>query len=171
MRNHRLHLAHKALGIWRAVCLSRAIGLFVVVLSITDCGSFFAEEVSRQRSPDGALVAILTETNAGFMTSIDYRVYLAGTSDFLKTQVAVLVGSTRSDRAYGANLRWTSATSLDVEFATADRARLVRKTIRIGDRIVRVALRPGVIYMSAPPGAMGARRRPPSGPLILPLGR
>jgi hypothetical protein len=113
------------------------------------------DEVSSVASPDGGLVASLVEVNGGATTSFGYSVLLAEPGLLGRRQeVASLYGAVRNDSAYGANLRWTGANELSIEFLDAKTSEVLIARPRIAGREVAVVLRPYVRDESAPAGGM-----------------
>ena len=113
------------------------------------------DEVARVRGPSDHLDAVLLEVNAGATTSFAYRVYVVPakaqpSDDF---EVAVLDGASRSDSAYGANLRWVGPQQLTVEYQSA-RVHRYRPVIDVASRQIGVRLDSGVVDPSAPGGGM-----------------
>ena len=114
------------------------------------------DPVARSTSPDGAIDAIVVESNSGATTSFSYDVCLAphGASCTAASSLVQLYGATRSDQAYGVNVRWANASLIKVEYLEAQRVKVLHPTTAILDRTVTVALQPGIIDPSAPPGGM-----------------
>jgi hypothetical protein len=132
---------------------SLAFALIAVALS---CSVVSHDEVARVTSPNGALDAILIETNGGATTSFGYLVYVApkGASAADTSKVASLYGATRSDQAYGVNLIWRSPEDLALEYLSAYSADLLQESISIENHSVRIALVSGISDPAAPPGGM-----------------
>ena len=114
------------------------------------------DEVSRVRSPDGAIEAIVVETNGGATTSLGYEIHVvsAGHPPESAHRVAFLYGAGRNASAYGVNLRWTSPASLSIEYRDAKSANLDQPRVAIASRQVSVTLAGGIEDPSAPPGGM-----------------
>ena len=111
------------------------------------------DEVLRLPSPNGGIVATVVEINGGATTSFGYEIRLTRAGFNLGgTEVASLYEASRSDQAYGVNLRWVSEDELHIEYLTAHSAELV--PFRIFAPSVRVVLKPGVSDSSAPAGGM-----------------
>jgi hypothetical protein len=106
------------------------------------------DEVAREASPDGAVVATLIEINGGATTDFGYEVKVDG------TRVALLYGAVRNSNAYGVNLRWLSSSDLDIEYLATRRAGLEKPELRVGTRTIHVALKPNVTDATAPAGGM-----------------
>jgi hypothetical protein len=134
------------------------LAVVTTALCVVACGSGSAvgrDEVARVTSPDGALDAVLIETNGGATTSFGYDVEVvphAGKAD--AAAVATLYGATRNGQAYGANLRWVGARELSVEYLQARWTRQKESTATVGNEKITVALHSGVTDNSAPPGGM-----------------
>ncbi|MBU8978026.1 DUF5412 domain-containing protein [Lysobacter sp. MMG2] len=114
------------------------------------------DEVARSTSPDGTIDAVVIESNGGATTSFSYDVCLArrGGDCNVEASVANLYGASRSDQAYGINIRWADASLIRIEYLDAERAEVLRPTTAIGGRTVNAVLRSGVNDPSAPPGGM-----------------
>lgn len=112
--------------------------------------------MERARSPDGGLDAVLVESNGGATNSFWYDVYIVKAEARYSTgkSAAYLYGATRSDSAYGVNLKWINASELDVEFLFAEKTKVNAAEVRFGKRKVDVRLRPGVSDPAAKPGGM-----------------
>ena len=96
-----------------------AIVLGVNVMLLAGC---FGSEVARTTSPSGKVDAVLMEASGGATTSFGYEVFVvpAGKSTWLQKKVAFLYGATRSEQAYGVNLRWAGPANLTLEYLTAE---------------------------------------------------
>lgn len=132
----------------------RSLALLLVFAVIAGCVS--ADEVARTTSPDRSLDAIIIERNGGATTSFDYRVYIAGHKGSARSgiMVADLYGASRSDSAYGVNLRWRAGDSLWLEYQDAKDTAEVRHDVVINGRRVAVSLIPGIVDRTAPGGGM-----------------
>ena len=114
-----------------------------------------ADEVARSPSPTGDIEAVLVETNGGVTTSFGYEISLVSRgSKKPGTPIARLYGANLSDSAYGANLRWQSASDLSIEFKQAKLSKLEQPSITVSGHTVRVLLKPGITDSMAPPGGM-----------------
>lgn len=125
------------------------------------CGNAVGrDEVARVTSPDGALDAVLIETNGGATTSFGYDVEVvphAAKAD--AATAATLYGATRNAQAYGANLRWVGTRELSVEYLQARWTHQKESVATVGNERVAVVLHPGVTDNSAPPGGMAYNLR------------
>jgi hypothetical protein len=141
--------------------LSIIAGSAVAVVAVAVSASLWfpstssTDEVARVLSPEGAVEAVLMETNGGATTSFGYEVFIVprGTKE-PNNRAVHLHGAIRNSGAYGANLRWLSASELLVEFEEAKSSDVERPTVMVAGRTVRVTLRPGVTDSTAPPGGM-----------------
>jgi hypothetical protein len=114
------------------------------------------EEVARTASPSGDVDAVVLEGDGGATTRFWYDVYLVerGGDWDDGEHVAYLYGAIRSSSASGVNARWTGPTSLNIEYLSAQTARLEEEVVRVAGKTRRIALRPGVVDSSAPGGGM-----------------
>ena len=146
-----------------------SVGLSVLVVII--CAALLVyivfrpgrNEVVRMESPDHAIVATLMEINGGATTSFGYDARLSENHPTSSgKRVAYLYGAVRSRNAYGANLRWTSESELNIEYLSAQHVDLEKGDTRIGSRIVHISLKPQVLDKAAPAGGMryNLERRP-----------
>jgi hypothetical protein len=128
----------------------------VVLFATTLVGCVGRDEVARVTSPSGHLDAVLIETNGGATTSFGYVAFLVetGRGPSSGIRVASWYGATRSDQAYGVNLRWRDANTLALEYLTAKEESLERSSALIRGELVRVQLVGGVSDATAPPGGM-----------------
>jgi hypothetical protein len=137
----------------------------VVLILALGCFGASRDEVARTRSPDGAIDAIVVETNGGATTSFGYEIDLAqaGRGLWSARRVAFLYGAGRSANAYGVNLRWTRPDALAVEYLDAKAAKLEVPLVSIAGRSISVALAQGIEDRNAPPGGMLYNLRKASG--------
>ena len=114
------------------------------------------DEVLRSASPFGPIDAVLVEMNSGGTTSFGYEVHVVerGKQAPRRGEAAFLYAASRSDNAYGANLRWLGPTDLAVEYLGAQIAKLSKPEVEVGGSIVRVVFRPGINDPRAPAGGM-----------------
>jgi hypothetical protein len=148
--------------ILRIVLLSIAslAGLIVTLVVISAIALFVLlkpsrDEVVRSVSPDGQVVATVTEINGGATTSFAYEVDISRPgATFGADEVATFYGAARSPTAYGVDLRWLSATDLKIEYWDARSANLKRPTFRVGGHDVQVELVPRTLNAAAPDGGM-----------------
>lgn len=91
------------------------------------------DTVARSTSPDGTIDALVIESNDGATTSFWYDVCLVprGRNCSASESLARLYGATRSDQAYGANVRWANASLIYVEYLEAQRASVLHSAINI----------------------------------------
>ena len=132
--------------------LERALFVCLVL-----CGCRGAtSEVARVRSPAGDVEGVVVEFNGGATTSFRYDIYLAPVGQKIdeSRRVAVLDGAARNEQAYGVNLRWASDRLLSVEYFEAKTAKIEESSVKVGNHDIKVALAPGVLDPSAPPGGM-----------------
>lgn len=130
--------------------------LSFLVLS-TGCSLYTSEdEVARVLSPSGKVEAVLVETNGGATTSFGYRIFLVtkGQKWNKGVEVAFLYGAGRNDRAYGVNLKWSTAENLRVEYFKAKQADLLKKLVEIADQNITIELQDGIKDENAPAGGM-----------------
>jgi hypothetical protein len=126
--------------------------VFGVCLLLDTCVSNV--EVSRIVSVDGRLVATVTETNGGALTDFGYRVEVARNWPIgWPTTAAYLYGATRSDCAYGVNVRWIDDDTLSIDYQQAKDADVADRIGVLG-RSVRVVARSGVTDPTAPCGGV-----------------
>lgn len=119
------------------------------------------DEVARVTSPNGAVDAVLVESDAGATTGFWYDIYLVprGKPWSRARSAAWLYDARRSEQAYGVNLVWTEADTLEAQFSQAAQTRLHQPVATVAGHRVRVVLRPGFTDSSAPPGGMLYNRR------------
>ena len=147
---HCLKLLIICTGLMALILIVGAAGFLYFVLTPSH------DQVARVESPDHAVVAILIETNGGATTSFGNQVRLSERRSTFggTTRVAYLYGATRSATAYGVNLRWLSATELNIEYLNARSANLEKSETRIGSTMIHVALKADVPDLTAPSGGM-----------------
>lgn len=133
--------------------------VLVIGLGLLMSGCSSHDEVSRVTSPDGAVDALVFETNCGTPCSFGYEVELGIKGSPHGEQVASLDGATRNGQAWGVNLKWLSPDSLSVEYLRAEDARLLRQRVAIAGHDIAVSLRGGVNDPSAPAGGMAYNRK------------
>ncbi len=114
------------------------------------------DEVTRVSSPGGSgLDAVLVEVNSGATDTFSYDVFVLPRGAAAEGKpVLSLVGATRNDQAYGANLRWQDPSRLRVEYLKARDVKAATPTIHVGDRLVQIELASGILDAGAPPGGM-----------------
>jgi len=113
-------------------------------------------EVARVTSPDGAVDAVLTERNPGATASFVYRIHLVAHGDAWDDGlVAVeLYGATRNASAYGVDLRWRDAGTLEASYLQARSVDVRRRSFDVDGHAIAIALREGVENPDAPAGGM-----------------
>jgi hypothetical protein len=112
------------------------------------------EEVARAISPNGALAAVLTESNSGATTSFGYDVSLGSATSTKSMRVASLYGAVRNAQAYGVNLRWTGNDTLHIQYLKAKTISNVLTSANIDGKQIEIVLDSGVEDPTAPPGGM-----------------
>jgi hypothetical protein len=122
-------------------------------------GCWSRDEVTRVSSLDGKVDAVLFETNGGATTSFGYEVFLVKKGSRFGTKVASLYGAARNENAYGVNLRWQGNGDLSVEYFRTHNAELLKDTVQMVGRSIRISLRGGVEDPMAPPGGMLMNRQ------------
>ena len=128
----------------------RAIGLIALL-----CGCSGVTEVASSANPSGTVVAILKERNGGATTSFGYDVYLRSSQRFSEEHlVAFIYGATRSDCAYGVNLKWENDTNLSLEYLKSKSTPAEPTPTAIDGIVYSVALVAGVRDTTAPCGGM-----------------
>lgn len=134
---------------WCIAALIVLVGtLFGVRALVLDLFAPSEDEVARVTSPDGRLDAVVVEINGGATTSFAYAVYVTEkAARFGGEPIAFLYDATRSERAYGVNLKWRGAKKLVVEYLRTGRFRVEKGPIE-------VVLKGGVTDPSAPGGGM-----------------
>ena len=113
-------------------------------------------EVARIASPGGAVDAVLTETNPGATASFVYRVHVVGHGDAWDNApvAAELYGATRNASAYGVDLHWRDAGTLEARYLRARSIEVPKSKLDIDGHAVTVVLRAGVENPDAPAGGM-----------------
>lgn len=113
-------------------------------------------EVARIASPDGAVDAVLTEYNPGATASFVYRVHVVGHDDAWDSApvAAELYGATRNASAYGVDLHWRDAGTLEARYLRARSIEVPKSKLDIDGHAVTVVLRAGVENPDAPAGGM-----------------
>jgi hypothetical protein len=118
-------------------------------------------EVSRVPSPNGALDAVLIQSNNAANTAFAYDVYVVKRGATLGRSPAVMVldGALRGNDAYGVSLRWIDSSDLAVEYLAARKVTLTSGSVHVEDTDIRITPRSGVSDPSALPGGMPANSR------------
>jgi hypothetical protein len=114
--------------------------------------------VSRVTSPGGNADAVLFEENGGATTSFAYSVYLVPRGQVVKPRTdpaaATFYDVTRSDSAFGVNLRWRDRATLYVEYLYSHQTRVPDPFVKVGPRAIHVVLRKEIVDAHAPSGGM-----------------
>lgn len=136
----------------------RVITIASLVLA-TACvltGDVGRDEVARATSPDGLIDAVLVETNGGATTAFGYEVHIVprGAEPSETSQAAFLYAAARGEGAGGANLRWSTPTSLSIEYLSARSVELMKPSAVVDDHAITVELVAGISDPNAPPGGM-----------------
>jgi hypothetical protein len=110
------------------------------------CCSLTAEEFSRLASPDGALDAVVYETNGGATEPFSYDLYVVahGSSKWSGQHVAWFDAPGLNNNAYGIHVRWTSDDQLMVQYYSARRVDVSTLTPTVSGHRVSVEIKPGV---------------------------
>ena len=114
------------------------------------------DEVARSSSPDQRIDAIVIESNGGATTSFRYDVCLAASGGrcTASDSIAQLYGASRSDQAYGVNVRWVNPALLHIEYLDAQRVVVKKPVGQVDGHTVNVVLQSGIADTAAPPGGM-----------------
>ncbi|MEJ7932936.1 hypothetical protein WG907_01530 [Sphingobium sp. AN558] len=111
-------------------------------------------DVMKAQSPDGALVATVTEINGGATTDFAYEINIARRWPiYWDHAVAGLYGAVRSDCAYGVNIRWADSNNLHITYKDATFVDIDR-IAHFWGRDVRIVATGGINDTSAPCGGM-----------------
>ncbi len=139
--------------------LAKSSALIVPMIMLSGCLDLLGfperQQVAWANSPDGAVHAILLETNGGATTSYGYEVELhpAQHQNDKPSPAGRLYGATRSSCAYGVNIRWLSSDHLALEFDQADRIKVPPK-VDLAGRTITIETRSGISDADAPCGGM-----------------
>lgn len=144
--------------LFKVVAVLLAILFFLGSLLMRACVS--EEVVARTISPEGTFETILVETNGRATTSFGYSVRVRPVRGLLRPwkEVGGFYGATRSECAYGVNLRWYGARSLRLEYLEA-KSVTVDPSVKVAGSTITLTLAPGVVDRSAPCGGMGYNLR------------
>lgn len=115
-------------------------------------GCVSKDEVARVPSPDGAIEAVVFETNGGATESFGYQIDLREKNRRRGERVAFLYGAVRNDSAWGVNVRWLSDRELRLEYLRAQNETLEKPRVTISGREVSIVLQKGIDDPSAPAG-------------------
>jgi hypothetical protein len=136
--------------------LSVAVMLAAICIG---CKSSESHEVANVASPNGALKAVVTESNGGATTSFGYDVNVGLNRNDESKRVATLYGATRNANAYGVNLHWTGDDTLQIEYFKAKAVLNVVNAVEVSGRSVRVVLVGGRLDPTAKAGSMWLNRQ------------
>jgi hypothetical protein len=155
--NGQLSLSNKLF--MRGGALAQSSALILPMIMLGGCldllGSPKRDQVAWANSPDGAVHAILLETNGGATTSYGYEVELhpAPHQNEKPSPAGRLYGATRSSCAYGVNIGWLSPDHLTLEYDQADRVAVPPK-VDVAGRTITIETKSGVPDADAPCGGM-----------------
>ena len=109
-------------------------------------------ESSRVRSPDGALDAVLVETNAGAMTAFGYDIYVVkrGAEFSGSSSVMKLYAATANKLTPGATLKWNGPAELEIDFLCAEMMNVFYREINVDGQTVHIVWRAHVSNPPAP---------------------
>ena len=109
-------------------------------------------ESSRVRSPDGALDAVLVETNGGAATQFLYDIYVVkrGAEYSGSSSVMQLYAATQNSRSPGATLKWTGPAELEIDYLCAESMQVYYGWINVDGQTVHIVWRAGVSNSPAP---------------------
>ena len=119
------------------------------------------DEVTRLRSPSGALEAVVIEGETSVLNPFTYDVYVtpAGRGVRAGEQVAWLSSASRSKQSLGVNVRWTAPDTLAISYLSASWEEPVRDSVRVASQRVMVTVQAHVDDPTAAPGCMACGRR------------
>lgn len=103
-------------------------------------------------SPDGALEAVVNETNGGATTSFGYEVGIREKGSRAEVSAATLYDATRNPDAYGVNVRWLDNRTLHIEYFHA-KDQFSERWIPLHGG-VSIQMQGGVLDPKAPAGGM-----------------
>lgn len=89
--------------------------LFLAVLTINGCDLIETIEISRLKSPDSMVEAVLIRTNAGATTSYGYHLYIIPFGKKIKNEYEVF----RADRVDSLDIYWKENNFLEIKFKKA----------------------------------------------------
>ena len=117
-------------------------------------------EVARIASPDGSVDAVLTEYNPGATASFVYRIHVVGHGDAWDhaAVAAELYGATRNASAYGVDLHWRDAHTLEARYLQARSIEVPKPRLEVDGHAVAIVLRDGIENPDAPAGGMAPAR-------------
>jgi hypothetical protein len=129
--------------------------LLSLVIVMSGC-SGQGDEVTRTMSPNRSIDAVLIEASGGATTSYWYKICVVprGGNCSDTNVVTVLYGAARNDQAYGVNMRWFDSQHLIVEYKSVERVSMKRSSAKVGNAMVTIDLRPGIVDPTAPAGGM-----------------
>jgi hypothetical protein len=131
------------------------VALGVITALLVGCATEPLDEVQRVPAPTRNLDAVLVET-ADTATTFAYTVYVVrkGKPAGSRRAAVFLRGATRSDSAFGLNLRWASDSVLILEHFKVQHVKQRGPREIVGSDTVRVQYRAGVVDSLAPRGGM-----------------
>ena len=98
---------------------------------------------------------MLVEINTGATDAFQYEVFVLPQGAAAQGRPAArLMGATRNEQAWGANLRWQGADRLRVEYWQARAQEGADSPVTVGGQTVQVELAPGILDPAAPAGDM-----------------
>ena len=137
--------------------------LLVALACLAGCGTSQRGpdvEVARVASPDGAVDAVLTEHNPGATASFVYRIHVVAHDGAWEGSpvAAELYGATRNASAYGVDLHWRDAGTVEARYLQARSIEVPGRTLDVDGHAVTVVLREGIENPGAPAGGMAPAR-------------
>jgi len=124
------------------------------MLSLLGCDSVSRDEVAVAESPNHAFEAVLVEINGGATVDFAYEVGVRPRGSHAFQSVAFLYGATRSQCAYGVNLRWRGKDTLQIEYLEAKFVKDIKSHVTLDSRPIKIVLENGVSDPNAPGGGM-----------------
>src|SRR5690606_9968675 len=108
----------------RIWCRALLLGAVALLAGLTGCARpqpGADVEMARIVSPDGAVDAVLTESNPGATASFVYRIHMVAHDEAWEGSpvAAELYGATRNASAYGVDLHWRDANTLEARYLQA----------------------------------------------------
>ncbi len=151
-----MHATRSMAPVWRPALLFSAMTL---APWLAGCGASQPGadvEVARIAAPDGSVDAVLTEYNPGATASFVYRIHVVGHGDAWDNApvAAELYGATRNASAYGVDLHWRDAGTLEARYLQARSIDVPKQRLDIDGHAVTILLRAGVENPDAPAGGM-----------------
>jgi hypothetical protein len=154
-----MHSMRSMARTWRHALLLVALAL----ACLAGCGTSQRGadvEVARVASPDGAVDAVLTEHNPGATASFVYRIHVVAHDGAWEGSpvAAELYGATRNASAYGVDLHWRDAGTVEARYLQARSIEVPGRTLDVDGHAVTVVLRDGIENPGAPAGGMAPAR-------------